>query len=346
MKKIILLTMAIFAFALCSCSETSQSDVSDNKDVPAESTDVFAMDTYMTFTAYGDNAKQALEQATDRVKKLDEMLSTGNENSEIAKLNQTGSATLSDDAAQLMSRSDEYNNKTSGVFDPAVYPLMQLWGFTDQQYKVPDEQSISQMLPLIDFSRVNYDKKSREVKFESDGMGIDFGGIAKGYTSAEIMDIFKDNDLVGGLVSLGGNVQAMGKKPDGSLWKIAVQNPDKNSGFLGILELTDKAVITSGGYERFFEQDGKVYHHILDPKTGYPAETDLQSVTIVSDDGTLADAYSTSLFVMGLDKAIDFWKENSKDFDAILYTNDDKLYVTKGIENEFSSSYEFEMIEK
>lgn len=134
-------------------------------------------------------------------------------------------------------------------------------------------------------------------------MKVDFGGIAKGYTSASVMEIFKECGVTSGLVSLGGNVQALGSKIDGSSWKVAVQNPDSEENYLGVLSIKDKAVITSGGYERYLK-NGKVYHHIIDPSTGYPANSGLKSVTIVSNDGTLADGLSTSLFIMGLKKQL------------------------------------------
>ena len=353
MKKTFLILAAFVMLITCSCSskingsESYESSITKKSDSDESKTiELFAMDTYMTLTAYGKNADKALNEASDAIKKLDELLSTEDENSEIYKLNESGSAKLSEFSSDLMRKSIEINQETNGAFNPAVYPLMRLWGFTTQQYKIPNDGEIQELLPKTDFSKIGFNENTRSVKFKLSGMGIDFGGIAKGYTSAKIMDIFRNNDLTGGLVSLGGNVQVMGSKPDGNIWRVAIQNPDENADYLGVLEINDKAVITSGGYERYFEQNGKRYHHILDPKTGSPAESDLQSVTIVSDDGALADGYSTSLFIMGLDKAIEFWKENPDKFDMILYTNDEKLYVSSGISNEFSSDFEYKVIEK
>ena len=148
------------------------------------------------------------------------------------------------------------------------------------------------------------------------------------------------------MVSLGGNVQALGAKPDGSKWKVAVQNPDSDESYIGVLEIAGKAVITSGGYERYFEKDGKTYHHIIDPATGYPADSGLKSVTIISSDGTLADGLSTSLFIMGKDKACDFWKEHSDKFDMILMTDDNELYVSEGIADVFSSDLTTNIVKK
>lgn len=149
-----------------------------------------------------------------------------------------------------------------------------------------------------------------------------------------------------GLVSLGGNVQLLGAKSDGSAWKVAVESPDEDGNYLGILQAKDKAVITSGGYERYFEKNGKKYHHIIDPATGYPAENGLTSVTIVSDDGTLADGLSTSLFIMGKEKAEKFWKKYSDKFDVILLTDDDQLYVSEGIADDFQSDYKVNIMKK
>ena len=175
---------------------------------------------------------------------------------------------------------------------------------------------------------------------------VNNGGIAKGYTSSRIMDIYREKGVTSGLVNLGGNAQVFGTKPDGSLWRVAVQSPDSEDEYLGVLEAKDKAIITSGGYERYFEKDGVTYHHIIDPATGYPAENGLVSVTIVSTDGTLADGLSTSLFVMGKDKAVDYWKAHSDEFDMILLTDDEKLYVSEGIKDSFTSDREVEIIKK
>ena len=180
--------------------------------------------------------------------------------------------------------------------------------------------------------------------FEDAGMEIDLGGIAKGYTSSRIMEIFKEYDVDSGLVNLGGNVQTYRTKTDGSKWRVAVQSPEDESQYIGVIDVSDKAVITSGGYVRYFEQDGKIYHHIIDPATGYPAESGLKSVTIVSDDGTLADGLSTSLFIMGKDKACEFWKAHSDEFDFVLLTDDDNMYISAGIAADYSSDHEYEVI--
>ena len=150
------------------------------------------------------------------------------------------------------------------------------------------------------------------------------------------MKIFANNGVTSGIISLGGNVQTLGHKPDGSLWRVGIQDPDDTSSILATLEVADKAVITSGGYQRFFEENGVTYHHIIDPRSGYPADSGLTSVTIVSDDGTLADGLSTSLFIMGHDAAIDYWRTHSEDFDFILVSDDGSVTISAGLEDCFT----------
>ena len=337
------------------CNNIKQDTTTETKNTQTEekaesneeaSKDIFAMDTYMTVTAYGAKAQEAVDEAEAEIQRLDELLSTGNEESEIAQLNQNKSAILSEDAGYLVERALELNKETGGAFDIAIYPVMEAWGFPTQNYQVPTADTLESLLKLADASQIIYDENSRKISFGREGMKIDLGGIAKGYTSSRIMDIYKENNISSGLVNLGGNVQALGTKPDGSKWRVAVQSPDDTEDYLGILSVEDKAVITSGGYERYFEQDGKTYHHIINPKTGYPAENGLTSVTVVSEDGTLADGLSTSLFIMGKEEAIEFWKAHSEEFDIIMLTDEGKLYVTEGIQDDFSTEMEMEIIEK
>lgn len=345
MKRKIILFLITGILFCCGCGEQQKSENVQNE-IKSSTREIFAMDTYMTVTAYGENADKAVKQAEERLNELDAGLSVGIQDSIISELNSKGRAELTKDAAYLMKRSLELWDKTDGAFDPAIYPVMEEWGFTTKEYKVPDYDKLQRKVMLSDASKIKFDEVSGNVEFETEGMKVDFGGIAKGYASSEIMDIFKENEIISGIVSLGGNVQVYGSKTDGSLWRVAIQNPDGDDSYIGILRVKDKAVITSGGYERYFIEDGKTYHHIINPATGYPAESGLKSVTIVSEDGTLADGLSTSLFVMGLDKAKEFWNDNADKFDAILFTDDNALYVTEGIADSFESDTDITIIEK
>ena len=335
-KKITAILMVILIGIMAAgCGQQQKTEQTEGTEESA-SQDIFAMDTYMSVTAYGADAESAVSDAIAEIERLDALLSTGETDSEIYKLNQNGGGSISEDTSYLFERALEIWKSTDGCFEIGIYPLMQEWGFTDGNYKVPDKETLQKLLPLADSSKIDFNEKDQTVSFEQDGMEIDFGGIAKGYTSGRIMDIFREHGIKSGMVSLGGNVQVLGIKTDGSKWRVAVQNPEDTENYLGVLETQDRAVITSGGYERYFEQDGKTYQHILDPKTGYPADSGLTSVTIVSADGTLADGLSTSLFVMGKEKAVAYWRAHSEEFDAILVEKDGTVSVTENIADQFT----------
>lgn len=345
-------SVLILIIMLVGCSNENEVNTSKttstttvNDTIPA-SKEFFAMDTYMEVNAYGDNGEKAVDKAEKEVNKLDSILSTGKSTSEISKLNKNKKQDVSNDTMSLIKESVKISKETTGAFNPTIYPLMELWGFTTKNYYVPKENEIKPLLNHMDIDNIKIDESKNEVSFKDNKMKIDLGAIAKGYTSSKIIDIFKDNNIKSGMVTLGGNVQVLGKKPDGSLWKVGIQNPISESEYLGVLQASDKAVITSGGYERNFTKNGKTYHHILDPSNGYPANNGLTSVTIISSDGTLADALSTSLFVMGKDKAIDFYKKSNYNFDFILYTSDNKLIISDGIEDIFSSDLDIKVVNK
>ena len=309
-----------------SSKESTERTSQDNE----VSKDIFAMDTYMTVTAYGEKAQDAVDAAEAEIERLDTLLSTGNADSEIVKLNEQKSATLSEDGGYLVKRALELNKETDGAFDIAIYPVMEAWGFPTQNFRVPSADELAGLLEHVDASKISYDKDTRKISFEDDQMKIDLGGIAKGYTSSRIMEIFKENGIESGLVNLGGNVQALGTKTDGSNWRVAVQSPDDTEDYLGVLSI----------------QDSVTYHHIIDPKTGYPAENGLVSVTIVSSDGTLADGLSTSLFIMGEKKAAEFWRAHSEEFEAIFATDDGTIYVTEGLKDSFTTDLDMKVITK
>jgi thiamine biosynthesis lipoprotein len=278
------------------------------------------------------------------------MLSVGKKDSEISIINENGSGTVSGDTIEMVKAALEIENTTNGAFDITVYPLMELWGFTTGDFAVPQTDRLQSALQSVGSGRIKLDEESSTITLD-DGQGIDLGGIAKGYTSNRLMEIFAEYDLVSGMVSLGGNVECYGTKPDGSNWRCGIinpLNPDDVSSLLGVVSIDNKAVITSGAYERYFEDEstGKIYHHILNPKTGYPANNGLISVSVVSENGMLADALSTACYVMGLDESIQYWKQYGDDFDLILMTEDKDVYVTEPISGSFSSNFTIKVISK
>ncbi len=348
LKRYIALLLAmvmVCAMALTGCAGKKGTSENTASDEEPYSRDIFAMDTYMTVSAYGDAGEKAVDAAVKEINRLDALLSTGKASSEVSELNASNGGKLSADTNALMDAALDLYESTDHVFDITIYPVMKLWGFTDQNYKVPSEGDLKAALTLVDASTLDYNKAKKTVAFTVDGTQIDFGGIAKGYTSATVAQLYKDYGVTSGLVNLGGNVQTVGFKPDGSEWRIGIQDPEDENDMLGVVQTHDAAVITSGGYERNFEEDGVVYHHIIDPVTGYPADSGLISVTIVSEDGTLADGLSTSLFIMGKDKAIEYWKAHSKDFDFVLCEDDGTLVVSKGLKDKFTPKDETAKVE-
>lgn len=302
---------------------------------------LFAMDTYMTFKAIGPQAEEAVDAAIRETERLDALLSTGRETSEVSKINAAGSGSVSEDTAVLLQRSMEYYESTQGLFDITIYPLMELWGFPTKEYHVPSEKELEEALSVVGTSKISFDGKNLLLE---KGQKIDFGGIAKGYTSAKVIELMKTYGVEDAMVSLGGNVQTIGKNAEGKLWKIGIRDPrGEENEMLGVLPVSGKAVITSGGYERYFEADGETYIHILDPATGKPAEGTLLSATIISEDGTLADAMSTSMYLMGAEGAESYWKENGDEFDMILVT-EDQIYITEGIADDFQCSQQYEVL--
>lgn len=292
---------------------------------------VFAMDTVMDLNLYGDEA--VLSKAENRISELESMLSVTDTASEIWKLNHTGSYPLSEEASDLLGQALTLCRRTDGALDISIYPVVRAWGFTTGSYQVPSDETLSALLEKVDYTKIQYDSTSGTVELPA-GMEIDLGSIAKGYTGDQLVKLLRENGVTSALLNLGGNVQALGYKPDGSAWRIAIQNPNGDD-HIGILELADKAAITSGGYERYFEQDGTVYWHIIDPATGKPARSGLLSVTIVGNSGALCDGLSTSLFVMGLENAAVIWRM-SDDFEAVFIDENGNVTITEGLEDCFS----------
>lgn len=313
--------------------------------------DVFAMDTYMTLTAYGENAQEAVEAGIAEIQRLDDLLSTGKDTSEVAQINANGGGVLSEDTDYLVKRALDIYQSTNGAFDISIYPVMQLWGFTTGNFAVPSESDLAAKLALVDAGKIILSEENGQTSISfPEGMEIDLGGIAKGYTSGRVMDVMKSYGIKSAVINLGGNAHVLGNKTDGSQWKVGIQDPEDENGYLGGVSVTDKAIITSGGYERYFvdEDTGVKYHHIIDPKTGYSANNGLISVTIVSADSTLADGLSTSLFVLGTEDAITYCEEHCAEdgFDAIMEDEDGKLYITDDIYDDFINMNNNKNIEK
>lgn len=305
--------------------------------VSSQSSQVFAMDTVMLLTVYGDQAQQGLDQAEQTIQKLEKLWSATDENSEIWALNHSGGnwVELSEDTREILSRSLELCALTDGALDLTAYSAVQAWGFPTGAYRVPDETELEQLVGTIDYTQVELDDNQARLP---EDMSLDLGAVAKGRLGEVLSQDLKELGVTSALLELGGNIQTVGTKPDGSRWRVGIQDPNsQEGGYLAIVEVADQAVVTSGDYQRYFEQDGQTYCHIMDPATAAPADSGVDSVSIVGSDGTVCDALSTALFVMGEEKGSQFWKDHPElDFEAIFVSQDGTIAVTEGLEEHFT----------
>ena len=264
---------------------------------------------------------------------MEGQLSVTDPDSQIYAVNARGSGTLTGRADTLMGQALDLCRRTGGALDLSIYPVVRAWGFTTGDYQVPDDSTLAALTALVDYTHIDYDPASGAVSLP-EGMEIDLGSVAKGYAGREAAQLLRQAGVSSALLNLGGNIQTVGSRPDGDPWQIGVKDPSTGQPMV-VLFIRDQAVVTSGGYERYFQQDGRTYWHIMDPATGRPAETGLRSVTIVGDDGLVCDGLSTALFVMGLERAAQFWA-GSDDFEAIFVTDDGSVYLTQGLTDRFA----------
>ena len=244
MKKKIKALLLLGLVFLGGCGQASAPSGS-SAGTDSQSIDLFAMDTAMTLTAYGDHAGEALEAAKSEIERLDALFSISSESGDIYALNHDHTVALQEDTRALLSRALEVSASTGGIFDCTIEPVMQAWGFTTQDYRVPTPAELSTLLAHVDYTQVQLDGSTAAIP---DDVQVDLGGIAKGYTSDRMMQVFSENGVTSGIISLGGNVQALGLKSDGSRWRVAVQDPENSEENFAVIEIEDEAVITSGGY--------------------------------------------------------------------------------------------------
>ena len=304
----------------------------------AHSESFFAMDTYMTFTIHGVNAEDAYQQAENKIRELEGLWSVTDSDSDIYAVNHSGGKPVVVDkkTEELISFALTVAEKTGGAVDPTIYPVLREWGFTTGENQVPSREEITELLKCVDYTKVYVDHGSIVLE---EGSMLDLGAVGKGYAGDEVVQVLKENGVCSALLDIGGNIQAVGTKPDGSSWRVGLKDPF-SGGVLGVIQVADEAVVTSGSYERYFVgEDGKRYGHIIDPVTGYPADNGLASVSVIAGEGKWCDALSTALFVMGPEGAEDYWREN-RNFDMILVMEDGDIYITEGIKDRFSTAKE------
>lgn len=302
---------------------------------------VLAMDTVMTLTLYpveGDDGQAAMDGLRQTLEQLDAALTAG-EGGEAAALNAAGGEwTAVPQSGALLAQTLELARLTGGTLDPTAYAAVKAWGFADGNYTVPAREELEQLMAAIDYTQVEVSEDGAQARL-APGQQLDFGATAKGWAGDLLRQQLEQEGIASALLDLGqSSIAAVGTKPDGSPWRIAVQDPAGDNGdYVGILELSGRSMGTSGSYQRYFEQDGVRYCHIIDPATASPARSGLAGVTVVADSCLLCDGLSTALFVMGLEDGVRFWRENSSlGFDVIFITDAGEIFVTSGLKDSFS----------
>ena len=335
--------LALACAMLIMLTACGRADAPAAEETPAEKhqSQVFAMDTVMMLTAYGSNGPAALEAAEAVIYALEADLDPETPGSSINAINAGAGSyvPVSEECIEVMLTAMEQYAATGGAVDPGLFPTIKAWGFTVGEYRVPEQWELNGLLADKFTGGILVDEAAGAVYIPA-GMEISLGAVGKGYAAQKALDAMADAGVESAILSLGGNVQTLGgTKPNGDSWQVAVTDPHDTGSYVGILSIGEAAVVTSGGYQRFFEQDGVTYIHILDPATGYPVENDLLSVTVVTGDGGKADALSTALFVMGAEGALEYYR-NTGGFELVLITEENRVIVTPGLGEVFVESGE------
>ncbi len=328
-KLILLLVIIMCAPLLFGCKGTDEKATAQ----------IFALDTVIDITAYGEKAEEAVDAAKAEIYALEGLLSVTDKDSDIYITNTShgNSIEISDETYSLIEKSLRLSEETEGNFDISLYNVIKLWGFTTGEYKVPTDSELESSLANTSSDKITLEDGNRITV--SQGTAIDLGGIAKGYIADKAAQTMKSAGAQYGLISLGGNIRTIGEKPTGEKWRVGIRHPEENGYFLTI-STAEGSVITSGAYQRNFTQDGITYHHIIDPATGKPSQSDAISVTIIGSDGAMCDGLSTAVFIGGTEYADKLYHKLSG-FEYVILSDDNCIYASKGLEGnlELSENY-------
>lgn len=340
-KMLVIFLMTLILVNAAGCSQKPANPISKS---------AFMMDTIINLKIYDKTDEKILDLAMDRLREIENRMSATVENSDISQVNMNAGikpVQVHDDVYYVLETAKHYATLSDGAYEPTIGPLVNLWNINDEERdrdSIPSNDEIEKMLELVNYNDLEL-MDDNYVYLKREGMKLDLGGIVKGYAADEVKRIFAENGIKSAIIDLGGNIYVMGDKGNGEPWKIGVTNPFEPSGrFTGLLELTERSIVTSGDYERYFTYQGKRYHHILDSETGYPADSDVSGVSIISERGIDGDALSTTLFILGVDKGLEFI-EDMDGIEAIFITRDKKVIVSDGLEGEFiMDNPEFQLI--
>lgn len=294
--------------------------------------------TVCSINLYDDGTVELYSRMFQRLKEIEQVFSVNLAASDLSQVNQAAgiaSVAVPDEMILVLQEALDIAEETGGAFDPTIGPLVKLWGIGSDNSQVPSQEAIHKAMALVDYRLVEIDPQLGTVYLPKQGMALDLGGIAKGYAADQLVVMAQEAGVERAIIDLGGNIYAYGTKADGSTWRVGVKDPASPAGNPALaLAVKNRSVVTSGMYERFFEQEGIRYHHILNPATGFPVWNDIQSVTIVSESSLLADALSTSVFVLGREKGLRLLE--SQDAEGVIIGEDDLVYTTSGIADQLS----------
>ena len=307
----------------------------------------YALGTINTISVYDTAFENILEQAIEKVSDIDNEMSAFKEESDVSRINQNAGKSaqyVCEDTFFVIKKAVEYADMTEHSSDITIRPLVNLWHDYLEKSQTPPQEEIEKALNLVNYKDIIIDENAQTIGLKREYQAIDLGSIAKGYAADQVKKIFSESKVKNALINLGGNVIVMGNASDGKKWKVGIQNPDKEQGIsMGVIALKNKTIVTSGGYERFFVIDGKKYHHIIDPNSGYPSQNGIKSATIIANESIGADALTTSLFVLGFEKAKEL-VDRIPNLDAIIITDENEVYLTKDIFHKFDlidENYQF-----
>lgn len=300
----------------------------------------FGMNTVMSHRAFGVNAREALRAVRAEAGRLERKLSRFLPGSDVSRVNRLAgakSARLGEDAFRVLSRAVQLSECCGGLFDVTAGPLVALWSDARKAGKTPEDGEIRAALPLVGFAGLTLNPEKKTVRLALPGQSIDLGGIGKGYAADRFLALFREFGVSSAFSNIGGNVAALGAKPDGSPWRVGIRHPRVANGLIGMIEVTDQSIVTSGDDQRYFiDERGKRHHHILDPRTGYPAESGIASVTVVAKSSMDADALSTMLFIAGPDEGLRLLRGFPAD--AVIIDTDMRATVTAGLRDRFQAA--------
>jgi len=329
-RTLCLLTVGLLASSLLTGCAGSKGAASDPYTVNG-----FYFNTVISIQVYDSDKKEAADACLALCSKYENLFSRTIEGSDVSKINEANGApvTVSNETIDIIKEALEYSALTDGKFDITIAPVTTLWNVDGDNPSVPDEASITDALSKVDYKAVQVDGNT--VTLTKPGMAIDLGGIAKGYIADRLKESLTDAGVQSALINLGGNVVTIGSRPDNSAFTIGIQKPFAEEGTaLLSLKADDWSVVSSGPYERYFEQDGKIYHHIMDTETGWPVENDLYGVTILTKESAAGDALSTGCYALGLEKGMELIN-SLPDTYAVFITNDYQLHYSNGMEELF-----------